>query len=119
MSGDASRPSFAELDLADFDFELPAAAIAQHPPAERDGGRLMRLDRTTGAVEHRLVREFANFLDPGDLLVVNATRVRAARLRGQKASGGKAEALLLGRVTETAPDRAKGTVEGPVEVEVV
>ena len=83
-------------DLSQFDFALAAEQIAQHPPAERDGGRLMLLDRNTGSVEHRQIRALPALLRDGDLLVTNATRVLAARLRGHKASGGAAEALLLG-----------------------
>lgn len=83
-------------DLCQFEFALAAEQIAQHPPAERDGGRLMLLDRNTGSVEHRQIRALPALLRDGDLLVTNATRVLAARLRGHKASGGAAEALLLG-----------------------
>jgi S-adenosylmethionine:tRNA ribosyltransferase-isomerase len=83
-------------DLIDFDFELPPERIAQHPPVERDGGRLMTLDRNRGTVGHSAVRELPGLLREGDLLVVNASRVLAARLRGHKSSGGVAEALLLG-----------------------
>ncbi len=82
-------------DLAAFDFALPPELIAQHPPAERDGGRLMLLDRETGRAEHSEVRALPRLLRDGDLLVTNATRVLKARLRGHKASGGAAEALLL------------------------
>jgi len=82
-------------DLSRFDFALPAEQIAQHPPAERDGGRLMLLDRNDGSVEHSEIRALPARLRAGDLLVTNATRVLAARLRGHKASGGAAEALLL------------------------
>ncbi len=122
MSGDGSLASFAHLDLADFEFELPARCIAQHPPTERDGGRLMGLDRDTGAIEHRHVRELPDLLRDGDLLVVNTTRVRAARLRGHKASGGRAEALLLGKVLGEVsadvigeePDEVSSEVQGPV-----
>jgi S-adenosylmethionine:tRNA ribosyltransferase-isomerase len=84
------------IDLADYDYALPAACIAQEPPAERDGGRLMCVSRATGAVAHAVVRDLADRLAPGDLLVVNATRVVPARLRGRKATGGAIEALLLG-----------------------
>jgi len=83
-------------DLAAFDFALPAERIAQHPPAERDGGRLMLLDRASGRIEHSAIRALPAWLRAGDLLVTNTTRVLAARLRGHKASGGVAEALLLG-----------------------
>jgi len=83
-------------DLADFDFALPPEQIAQHPPSERDGGRLMTLDRGRGTIGHSAVRALPRLLREGDLLVVNASRVLAARLRGHKTSGGVAEALLLG-----------------------
>ena len=83
-------------ELSPFDFALPPEQIAQHPPAERDGGRLLLLDRKTGSIEHSAIRALPALLRDGDLLVTNATRVLNARLRGHKASGGAAEALLLG-----------------------
>ena len=85
----------ALLRLADFDFALPPESIAQEPLAERDAARLLVLERASGARAHRHVRDLCALLRPGDLLVVNATRVDPARLRGRKASGGAAEALLL------------------------
>jgi S-adenosylmethionine:tRNA ribosyltransferase-isomerase len=84
------------LRLADFDYALPEERIAQTPLAERDAARLLVLDRKRGARAHRHVRELPALLGAGDLLVANATRVLPARLRGRKASGGAAEALLLG-----------------------
>ncbi|MEM7412855.1 MAG: tRNA preQ1(34) S-adenosylmethionine ribosyltransferase-isomerase QueA [Myxococcota bacterium] len=84
------------MDLDAYDFELPAELIAQEPPAERDGGRLLCVPRAGGPLAHRRVRDLPALLDPGDLLVVNVTRVLPARLRGHKDSGGAAEALLLG-----------------------
>ena len=82
------------LDL--FDYELPPERIAQHPLPERDAARLLVLDRTGGGPQHSQVRELSRWLRAGDLLVGNATWVRPARLRGRKASGGAAEALILG-----------------------
>jgi S-adenosylmethionine:tRNA ribosyltransferase-isomerase len=90
----------AELDA--FDYALPEACIAQQPPPERDGARLLRLDRHGGSCTHHRILDLPELLRPGDLLVVNATRVLPARLRGHKRSGGRAEALLLG---ERAPGR--------------
>ena len=84
------------LRLADYDYALPRERIAQEPLAERDGARLLVLERGSGARAHRQVRELPALLRPGDLLVANATRVEPARLRGRKASGGAAQALLLG-----------------------
>jgi len=89
-------PRSEALDLDDYDYALPASCIAQHPPQERDGARLLHLDRASGALAHHGVLDLPGLLEPGDLLVVNATRVLPARLRGHKRSGGSAEALLLG-----------------------
>jgi S-adenosylmethionine:tRNA ribosyltransferase-isomerase len=84
------------LRLADYDYALPPERIAQAPLPERDAARLLVLERASGARAHRSVRELPALLRTGDLLVANATQVTPARLRGQKASGGAAEALLLG-----------------------
>ena len=88
-------PMAADVDLADFDYVLPPEQIAQHPLPERDGARLLVLERKGSALAHRSIRDLPALLEPGDLLVVNATRVLPARLRGRKQSGGAAEALLL------------------------
>jgi S-adenosylmethionine:tRNA ribosyltransferase-isomerase len=88
------------IDLADYDYELPSERIAQAPLAEREASRLLLLARQTGAREHRTMRELPELLGPHDLVVLNATRVLPARLRGEKASGGRAEALLLGPAAE-------------------
>ena len=84
------------LSLDDFDYTLPPSCIAQAPAPEREAARLFVLDRATGARTHARVAELPRLLRAGDLLVVNATRVLPARLRGGKASGGRAEALVLG-----------------------
>ena len=84
------------LRLADYDYALPPERSAQAPLAERDAARLLVLARAGSALTHRTVRELPALLRAGDLLVANATRVEPARLRGHKASGGAAEALLLG-----------------------
>jgi S-adenosylmethionine:tRNA ribosyltransferase-isomerase len=83
------RPS---LSLADFDFELPAALIAQHPAAERSASRL--LDGRGQMPVDRVFRELPALLRRGDLLVFNDTRVIKARLFGEKASGGAVQALV-------------------------
>ncbi len=83
------------LTLADFDYHLPEDRIAQEPTAERDRSRLMILDRATGRREHRLFRELVGLLRPGDLLVVNDTKVIPCRLPAEKPTGGKAEVFLL------------------------
>ena len=79
----------------DFDFELPAELIAQHPPEQRSGSRL--LDGRAAAPVDRLFTNLPDLLEPGDLLVFNDTKVVKARLFGRKASGGRLE-LLIERV---------------------
>jgi S-adenosylmethionine:tRNA ribosyltransferase-isomerase len=84
----------------DFTYDLPPELIAQAPLPERSAGRMLVLDRGTGAIEDRRVRELPAFLAPGDLLVLNDTRVVAARVFGTKPSGGRVEILLERPVTE-------------------
>jgi len=86
--------------LADFDYDLPDAAIAQEPLAERDASRLLVLDRRQTTLGHRVFRELPDLLLPGDLLVVNRTRVFPARLLGRRPTGGRAEVLLVRRLAE-------------------
>lgn len=81
--------------LSEFDYELPAELIAQEPLAERDKSKLLVLQRETGTIEHRRFYEIGDYLQPGDLLVLNDTQVSALRLTGRKSSGGKVEVLLL------------------------
>jgi S-adenosylmethionine:tRNA ribosyltransferase-isomerase len=79
---------------ADFHYELPEDLIAQQPLAERSASRLLTLDGATGALADRQIRDFPEFLKPGDLLIFNDTRVIPARLFALKESGGKVEVLL-------------------------
>jgi S-adenosylmethionine:tRNA ribosyltransferase-isomerase len=92
--------------LEDYDYDLPEELIAQEPPPRRDASRLMVLERSTGRVEHRRFTDLAALLDPGDLVVLNDTRVLAARLDALRPTGGKVEILLVERVggTEAAPE---------------
>jgi len=84
------------MRTADFDFELPLELIAQKPVARRDQSRLLVLNRQTWRIEHRHFRDMLGYLCPGDVLVLNNSRVIAARLRGKNArSGGRFEILLL------------------------
>src|SRR6188474_1833703 len=96
------------IDLGAYDFALPPERIAQEPPSERDGARLLHLDRATGARSHHAIRNLPALLAPGDLLVVNATRVLPARLRGERSTGGAVEALVLG--PGSAPNRFRALV---------
>src|SRR4051812_16585760 len=85
------------MDVRDFDFELPPELIAQEPPAERSAARLLHVDRSTGALAHSMVSALPDRLSPGDLVVVNNTRVFPARLLGRRVpSGGAVECLLIG-----------------------
>lgn len=79
---------------ADFSYELPTELIAQHPLATRSASRLLHLDGSDGGLDDRQFTDLPDLLRPGDLLVVNDTRVIPARLFGRKASGGKLEMLL-------------------------
>ena len=79
---------------ADFRFDLPPELIAQHPVAERPASRLLHLDRATGAIADRGFRDLPDLLRPGDLLVLNDTRVIPARLWGRKETGGRVEVLV-------------------------
>jgi S-adenosylmethionine:tRNA ribosyltransferase-isomerase len=81
--------------LSDYDYELPAELIAQAPAERRDRSRLLRLERRTGVWSHHRFDRLAQWLAPGDLLVVNDTAVIPARLVGRKATGGKAEVFIL------------------------
>lgn len=81
----------------DFDYELPEERIAQAPAEPRDSCRLLVLHRQDGSLEHRRFTDILDYLDPGDLLVANRTRVLPARLVGKKPTGGIAETLLLRR----------------------
>lgn len=85
----------APLRLSDFSYDLPPDRIAQTAAEPRDASRLLVLHRSTGALEHRVFRDLPNLLEPGDLLVLNDSRVLPARLLGRKTSGGRAEVLLL------------------------
>jgi len=84
------------MNTAAFDYQLPIELIAQTPAEPRDSSKLMVLDRATGRIEHRIFRDIGEYLRPGDLMVLNNTRVIPARLYGRKAgTGGRVEILLL------------------------
>jgi S-adenosylmethionine:tRNA ribosyltransferase-isomerase len=87
------------MDRVAFRYELPEELIAQAPLAERSASRLLVLDAQNGKLEDRRFVDLPALLSPGDVLVLNDTRVLPARLHGTKASGGRVE-LLLERVTD-------------------
>ena len=90
------------MRVDEFDYELPAERIAQHPASPRGSSRLMVLDRTRGSWQHAEFRRLAEELRPGDLLVRNDARVIRARLRGERPGGGALEVLLLQQELESA-----------------
>ncbi|QDU69225.1 tRNA preQ1(34) S-adenosylmethionine ribosyltransferase-isomerase QueA [Engelhardtia mirabilis] len=85
------------MKASDFDYDLPAELIAQRPTAEREAARLLVHDVGRDATSHRTVADLPQLLESGDLLVVNDTRVRRARLAARRPGGGRAEVLLIER----------------------
>jgi S-adenosylmethionine:tRNA ribosyltransferase-isomerase len=81
--------------LSDFDYDLPAERIAQHPLPDRAASRLLVLERASGAIRHRHFRDLPELIPPRDALVINASRVIPARLHGKRAGGEPAELLLV------------------------
>jgi S-adenosylmethionine:tRNA ribosyltransferase-isomerase len=79
----------------DLDYALPPELVAQEAVEPRDAARLLVVDRASGVLAHRHVRDLPELVRPDDLVVVNTTRVRHARLRGHRATGGAVEVLLL------------------------
>lgn len=89
------------MDLHDFYYDLPEELIAQDPLSDRSSSRLMVLDRKTGEIEHKIFKDIIDYLNPGDCLVVNDTKVIPARLIGEKIGTGAAiEVLLLKRIDD-------------------
>jgi len=82
------------MRLDDFDYELPQELIAQVPAGERGGSRLLHLDGKTGVPADRQFRDILDFVAPGDVVVVNDTRVIKARLLGRKQTGGRVEVMV-------------------------
>ena len=104
------------LRTEDFDYDLPPEFIAQQPVEPRDSAKLMVLDRKTRTITHAVFRELGNFLRPGDVLVVNRTRVIPARIFARKIpTGGRVELLLLKQESPTiwqALVRGRGLTPG-------
>lgn len=89
------------MKTSDFYFDLPEELIAQVPIKDRSSSRLMVLDKESGQIEHKIFKDILEYLNPGDCLVLNNTRVIPARLIGEKVdTGGKIEFLLLKRTEE-------------------
>ena len=101
------------MKTADFDYNLPPELIAQEPLPRREQSRMMVLRRKTGAWEHRQAADLPAYLNPGDLLVLNDTRVIPARIFGHRAdTGGAVELLLIEPVgdAETGGDGSETSV---------
>jgi S-adenosylmethionine:tRNA ribosyltransferase-isomerase len=112
------------LRTSDFDYELPLGYIAQTPLEQRDQSRLMIVDRQSGEIRHSVFKDIGNYLNAGDVLVVNETRVIPARLFARKLpSGGRVEILLLRKLdtrTWEALVGGKGLIEGKqLQVEAI
>ncbi|MBI5201443.1 MAG: tRNA preQ1(34) S-adenosylmethionine ribosyltransferase-isomerase QueA [Elusimicrobia bacterium] len=104
--------------LTDYDFEFPDELIADKPCEPRDAAKLCVLDRRTGAVEHAAFRDLTKYLNPGDCLVVNRSRVLHARLVGKKPTGGKSELLLVREVEPGVWSAIASGVKAGVTVEL-
>ncbi|HEX7975009.1 MAG TPA: tRNA preQ1(34) S-adenosylmethionine ribosyltransferase-isomerase QueA [Anaerolineales bacterium] len=118
------------MHTSDFDYDLPSQFIAQTPVEPRDAARLLVLERSTGRLSHAVFRDLGGYLHPGDLLVLNQTRVIPARLYARKIpSGGRVEILLLRREDERTWEALVGgkgllpgkrvQVEGGPQAEIV
>ncbi len=89
------------MKVTEFDYDLPEELIAQKPLPDRDQSRLLKLNRENGSLEQGYFKDIVNYLQPGDLVVLNNSRVISARLFGQKASSGiEIEILLLKQISE-------------------
>jgi len=88
------------MKTSDFDYTLSESSIGQTPAEPRDSSRLLVLHRATGEIKHHIFREIGDYLHPGDLLVLNQTRVIPARIYARKETGGRVELLLLRRRDE-------------------
>ncbi|MDQ6992995.1 MAG: tRNA preQ1(34) S-adenosylmethionine ribosyltransferase-isomerase QueA [Mariprofundus sp.] len=101
------------MQVSDYDFELPEECIASKPPQQRDGSRLLSLSHE--ALEDRWIRDLPQMVKPGDVWVINDTKVIPARLVGTRASGGKVELLLLEPSEQTDVWHAWGRANKPLK----
>lgn len=89
-----------KLNVSDYDYFLPEEQIAQDPLADRSSSKLLVLDKDTGETSHHVFKEIIDYLNPGDCLCINNTKVIPARLIGRKKTGGVVEVLLLKRLED-------------------
>ena len=110
------------MRIEEFDYALSPSLIAQYPSSQRGETRLMVLDRSQGTIEHQQFSNIRAYLHPGDLLVLNNTRVLPARLIGRKETGGKCEVLLLPSWNGRQGDwevlvRGSGKINGRIRIQ--
>lgn len=104
------------MKATDFDFPLPGSLIATEPAPERDGSRLLVLGKD-GGVEHRVFRDVVDYLEAGDMLLLNRTRVLPVRLAGLKATGGRLDVVLVRNLSGTTWEiLSRGKYTGPLHV---
>lgn len=110
------------MKITELNYNLPASLIAQQPLKDRDKAKLLVLHRETGQIEHRLFFEITDYLNEGDFLIINNTKVIPARLIGRKPTGGKIEILLI-KENKAEESRweimTKGDYEGIVFVDEI
>jgi len=102
------------FSLNEYDYDLPRDLIAQSPLPRRDRSRLLYMDRETGRVSHHIFSDLCDFLRGDDVLVVNNTEVVPGRLIGRKATGGRAEVLILDYSNSTGPAGTQDTFHSDV-----
>lgn len=100
MNVTVSKPVKFSTKLSDYNYHLPRELIAQQPPENREDARLLILHRNTGKIEHRKFHEITEYLYPGDLLVLNNTKVIPALIPGKRISGAFLELLLTEEIGE-------------------
>ena len=100
------------MKTSDFDYDLPEELIAQAPAPVRDECRMLVMDRRSGALQDRIFKDIIEYIEPGDVLVANETRVLPARLLGAKrGTGGSAEVFLLRPMPEAGVTSREATWE--------
>lgn len=104
------------MQTQDFSYYLPPERIAQHPPTERGNAKLLVLHKTSGQITHKAYRDLIDYLEPGDLLVLNNTKVIKARLFPKNSEGIMRELLLLERHHDLDPHRVKAIHRGKLRV---
>ena len=93
------------MKLSEFDYYLPPGLIAQHPAKKREQARLLVLNRKEERIEHKLFVEILRYLNPGDLLLINDTKVLPTRLNVRQETGGKVTLLLLSKINGSGPSQ--------------